>query len=238
MKHDIVYVLRNDIQDNPEELRYSLRSVERNFTYKRVIFAGGCPPGIVPDRHIKIKQKGDTKYEKVSDTIRQICSDPAVTPDFWLFNDDFFIMQKIKDLPYYCGGSLQRRIHKITELSYGMVSKYAHELKRTESILQQKRYDSLDYALHVPMLINKKLALETLEEFPNHKMFRSLYGNRNKVGGILTEDVKIRSAKEDPDPDAALLSTDDHSFQKGRVGEYIRKQFAEPSRWEIQDSTS
>lgn len=238
MKYDIVYVLRNDIQDNPEELRYSLRSVARNFPYKKVIFAGGCPPGITPDRHIKIRQQGVTKYEKVSNTIRQICSDPAVTSDFWLFNDDFFIMQKTRNMPYYCDGTLERRIREVKARCYGATSKYAFELINTAKVLQASGYDSLNYALHVPMLINKKLALETLEEFPGHHMFRSLYGNRNQVGGVLMPDVKLRVLNEEPDPDAALLSTDDLTFQKGRAGEYIRKQFTEPSRWEIQDSTS
>lgn len=238
MKYDIVYILRNDIQDNPEELRYSLRSVARNFPYKKVIFAGGCPPGITPDRHIKIMQQGVTKYEKVANTIRQICSDPAVTSDFWLFNDDFFIMQKTRNMPYCCDGTLERRIREVKARCYGAASKYAFELINTAKVLQASGYDSLNYALHVPMLINKKLALETLEEFPGHHMFRSLYGNRNQVGGVLMPDVKLRVLNEEPDPDATLLSTDDLTFQKGRAGEYIRKQFTEPSRWEIQDSTS
>ena len=54
---DIVYLLREGEND---ELRYSLRSVERNFPHDRVIFYGGKPDGIEPDEYIHIEQNEPT----------------------------------------------------------------------------------------------------------------------------------------------------------------------------------
>lgn len=40
-KRDIVYILRNDMGSDAEELRYSLRSVAENFPARNVWFVGG-----------------------------------------------------------------------------------------------------------------------------------------------------------------------------------------------------
>ena len=48
--NDIVYILKNDVE--PNELRYSLRTVEKNFPHGRVFFFCGCPQGITPDRFV------------------------------------------------------------------------------------------------------------------------------------------------------------------------------------------
>lgn len=75
---DIVYVLRNDIDDSPEELRYSLRSLE-NFRYNKVWFAGGQPKFLRPDRALSIDQKGRNKWEKVCYTLRKICENEEIS---------------------------------------------------------------------------------------------------------------------------------------------------------------
>ena len=65
--------------------------------------------------------------------------------------------------------------------------------------------------------------------------FRSAYGNMCKVGGErLQHDAKISGLDAEPDPDDAFLSTSDLSFANGKVGEYIRSQFPDPSRWEVE----
>ena len=109
--------------------------------------------------------------------------------------------------------------------------KYCMNLEEARLELESLGYESLDYALHVPMLINKQKAIETLNTFKS-PMFRSLYGNYAKVGGIKADDVKIYSAGL-PQPGQALLSTSNASFKFGAVGKYIRDRFPEPSRWEV-----
>lgn len=224
--YDVVYILKHDVE--PGELKYSLRSVGKNFPHGKIWFFCGCPEGIKPDVYVPFEQTGTTKWSKATSTYRKIC-DSNVTENFWLFNDDFFILEKITELPYMYKGTLKERIDDLRARRGN--SSYCMNLEGARIELESLGYDSLDYALHVPMLINKTKALETLNTFKS-PMFRSLYGNYAKVGGIKTDDVKIYSIGL-PKNGQTLLSTSDMSFRNGQVGQYIRDRFTEPSRWEI-----
>ena len=81
-KYDIVYCLKEAWTN--EELRYSLRSVEENFKYRMVVFYGGCPGKLTPDRHVRVIQSQPTKWERVRNMLYLICDDDELTEDFWL----------------------------------------------------------------------------------------------------------------------------------------------------------
>ena len=230
MKSDIVYILKNG--DNSEEIIYSIRSVCKNFPYRKIWIYGGKPQNITPDCMVELTQTGNNKWEKVNNTLKAICKNDDITPDFWLFNDDFFVMKKVKKVDYMIGGTLWAKAQKIGRKFGGRDSKYSEQLKDTARILRDKGYDRLDYALHVPMLINRKKALETLKEFKGCPMFRSLYGNHHKVGGVITTDVKFANEIEMPTGEETFISTDDNSFKNGKVGEYIRNAFPDKCKYE------
>ena len=90
-KRDIVYLLR---EGKNEELVYSLRSVEENFAYRRVWFAGGKPDGLEPDGYMPIKQDAPSKWQNVRNMLVEVCKNDNISKDFWLFNDDFFVLQQ------------------------------------------------------------------------------------------------------------------------------------------------
>ena len=228
MNHDIVYILKNDIDDT--ELIYSVRSVVQNFPYNKIWFIGGVPEHIEPDEQIKYRQSGKNKWEKATNTIKKICRNNNITEDFWLFNDDFFIMQPIEELPPLIGGTIHKRVTDIKNRH--TISAYSGKLERTENLLRAKELDTLDYALHMPMLINRKKALNTINAFPDCPMFRCLYGNYNKIGGMIVDDVKIYSQDIEPTGDEVMLSTTNESFKNGEVGKYIREQFPTACKYE------
>ena len=229
-KHDIVYILKNDIR--PDELKYSLRSVEQNMTYKAVWFYGGCPAELKPDHYVRLTQYGSTKWEKVAETLRVAFSNEDLTENVWLFNDDFFILKKLTTEQPLVQGSLAYRCQK-TKAQEGKPSPYSEQLMKTLAALKADGKDRLDYAMHVPMLINRKKGLEVLQRFPSVPMFRSLYGNYWSIGGTLTNDVKITDNESLPGKDWRFVSTSDGSFENGRVGDYIRQTFKNPSRYEV-----
>lgn len=228
-KHDIVYVLKNDYTS--EELRYSVRSVCQNFPYRKIWFYGGRLPDIEPDVYVPLVQRGATKWEKVRFTLKEIFNNDEITEDFWLFNDDFFVMKKTRDLPPMVNGTIEKHAARIRARHNGIDSAYGRNLRRTALELTQKGYDQMNYALHVPMLINRKQGLKTLKTFPDNPMFRSLYGNQWELGGVMSKDVKISDSFTKPTGDEALLSTTDKSFA-GAVGEHIRRAFPEPCKYE------
>ena len=230
MNHDIVYILKNNYTS--EELRYSLRSVCENFPYNRVWFYGGKPNDIEPDKYVQFQQHGDNKWQKVNGTIKAICENDEITDDFWLFNDDFFIMQKVTELEPMHAGTLEERVRRIQANRNGIPSGYSMQLNATARALKSRGYQTLDYALHVPMLVNKAKALKTLTEFKGCPMFRSLYGNHHSIGGCRVKDVKIADLYQEPTGREFLLSTKDTSFRDGAVGRYIRVQFPDKCKYE------
>ena len=230
MKHDIVYILKNDVK--PEELRYSLRSVCKNFPYRKIWFYGGKPEGIEPDEMVEVVQTGSNKWQRVNSTLRLICRNDKITEDFWLFNDDFFIMQQVNDFDPMYAGTLEERVERIRARHGGRTTAYARQLRDTARILANNGCDTYDYALHVPMLINREKALLTLMKFDNCPMFRSLYGNHHRIGGTRIKDVKIQDQDKVPEGNAVLLSSNDKSFSEGKIGKYIRNQFPVKCKYE------
>lgn len=228
MEHDIVYILKNNIQ--PNELRYSLRSL-KNFPHGEVWFFGGVPEGLVPDRQVAFQQYGDSKWEKVRNSLFKVCQNEEISKEFWLFNDDFFCMRPCEGIPPYYDGTLYKRIVAVEQRHRGF-SPYSRELRRTVGILEGNGLDVKNYAVHIPMLIDREKALVVLDKFSECPMFRSLYGNYWSIGGVEHNDVKIYLQNEEPDPESVWLSTSDLSFSRGRVGEYIRSVFTEESVYE------
>ena len=231
MKHDIVYFVK-DAPAN-EELRYSLRSVCENFSFRRVWFYGGRPSYLQPDGWVHVIQNQRTKWMRTTNMIRQICENDEITDDWWLFNDDFFVMRKSEPVPAAYEGDLFRHIVEIENRHGQAATAYTKELRRTAGRLTAAGLETKNYALHVPILINKEKALATLEAFPECPMFRSLYGNYNEIGGIQMQDVKIAGMERLPKEDALFISTDDGSFMSGAVGRLIRERFPDPCKYEL-----
>ena len=229
MKHDIVYILRNDIDSN--EVRYSIRSVVENFPFNSLWIYGGKTNDIQPDHYVAYRQIGGSRYARVTNTIREICKNKKITPDFWLFNDDFFILKKVDEFPTLYAGTLWERVERIRN-RHGCDSGYSEKLRATAEKLKAEGYQQLDYALHCPMLINRTKALQTLEKFKGYPMFRSLYGNHHSIGGEQAKDRKIQNVTDIPG-DSLFVSTSDKAYYYGKAGEYIRGRFNERSRYEI-----
>lgn len=228
-KYDVIYILKDS--GSYEELRYSLRSIEANMTHGDVWFYGGIPKGFVPDHAVRFVQKGMTKWEKVRSTLLAICNNPDVPSRFWLFNDDFYIMQRMTSTKAVYNKTLEEH-YKHVESKHNGRTAYSKALRYCEEVLKAKGLPTLDYAVHVPMLIDKDKALETLKEFPSCPMFRSLYGNHHQVDGVHHADVKISDFNKLMDPEAAFLSTSNKSFRIGKIGEQLRATFPDPCKYE------
>lgn len=234
---DIVYILRRDI--NPEELRYSLRSVEKNFSHGRVWFVCGQPKGFYPDKKIDHFQAGMNKWSRVRSSLIEIVNNDEITEEFYLFNDDFFVLKRqLGEFRNFVNGTLNKRITDI-ERKTGNSSNYTRELYKLKRILEAKNLDIMSFAVHMPILLNKSKLRMTLisMELDQTSMFRSYYGNQHEIPYISHKDVKIYENVGLPSPDWDYCSTTEHSFADGEVGEYLRKMFDTPSRFESEPVT-
>ena len=222
---DIVYFVKDTLTN--EELRYSLRSLS-NFPHGKVWFYGGCPVGLKPDRHVYVEQDQPTKWANIFKMYKMACCNDDISENFWLFNDDFFIMKKVKHGPNYYEGDLYKRVVTLED-THGGITPYSQQLRYTLQELEGMGCETKNYALHVPMLMNREKCKE-LCNIISGPMIRCVYGNYFKVGGENHRDVKIdrldRLAK-----DTEYLSTNDKSF-KGMVGKQIRATFQNKCKYE------
>ena len=229
-KYDIIYILKNDIQS--DELKYSIRSVVKNFPYDRIIFYGGCPQDMIPDSWFYYQQNGTGKISRVVYTLSDITKNNKISDNFWLFNDDFFVLKPYDFETCICEASIYDTINRIEKSRGGRPSKYTRILRTTADELKKLNCDTVGYATHTPILINKQKAKYIINNFPNEMSFRCAYGNYYKLPYIVSNDVKIINNNSLPDENDVLVSTNDKTFRFGNVGTYIKSLFTEKSKYE------
>lgn len=230
--YDVVYLLKNNYDS--EELRYSVRSVVKNFPHKRIVFVGGTPEYMKADINLIHDQIGHNKWEKSQYSLQKALEDVELTENIWLFNDDFFIMNKITNPVNYTNGTLEKRILDL-KAKHPKSSAYIRELEALCNKLRNLRKDTMSFALHVPMLINRSKALFLLNN-NRVKMFRSFYGNYYSIDCSYMKDVKVYDMETIYSTD--YLSTSDEAFRDGQVGEFIRACFPDPCIYEVEQKES
>lgn len=228
MKHDIVYILRKDI--NPYELTYSLRSVAQNFPHRKVWFVGGKPKGLTPDVMLEHEQSGSCKWDLIRSSMWKVVHEEDLTDDFFLFNDDFFVMKPVKGtFTNFVDKDLDWRIEDLRN-EHPWLNAYGRTVYKMNEELKMLGCSRKNFEVHLPMLMNKELVKASIYKVSSPQM-RSAYGNINGIPTVQHDDVKVYdlvTVPEDPD----YLSTNDNVFADGAVGQYIREAFPKPSRFE------
>jgi hypothetical protein len=225
---DVVYICRPG--DN-EELRYSLRSLS-NLDHGNVWVAGAAPDWYKGNL-LPVSQSG-TKYESARNNLRALCEDNRISDNVVLMNDDFFIVKPIESVPVLHGGDVYAKIARHT--AYAPNSPYVALLWDTLHILAGRGVStSLDYALHVPMVMDRA-KLAALLGYAGS--YRILYGNMYAIGGDYSEDVKYhRLIANGPTPydfrngSSPFLSTSDSTFSTVRSA-LLNKMFPGKSEYE------
>lgn len=227
--------MKNGIHD--DELRHSLRSVAANVPHRKIWIVGHKPDWVVNVRHVPTRQRPGrhNKYRNVINNLKTVLNCPGLTEQFVFFNDDFFVMRPIKELPVLNRGLLSDLEVEYRKHRYG---RYYGGIVRTGRLLRPAGWPKpISYDLHIPMAMEKRKAKIAVEWIQKHSpklppvLFRTVYGNLFDVGGKPVEDVKIYQG-DDFDGRSTFLSTDDESFEQSEVGRYIRHSLNEPCHYE------
>lgn len=229
MKRDVVYILKREL--DTDELKYSLRSVEKNFPINRVWFIGGQPKGFQNIVRLQHEQIGNCKWELIRSSMWKAINAEDLTEEFFLFNDDFFVMKPVDTDSFinFVDGTLSRRIDEL-HTEHGM-NPYCRTLFKLEQELRTMHEPTMNFDVHLPMLLNKEQVKATLYKCSSPQM-RSAIGNLNRLPFVIHPDVKVYDLESVP-TDETYLSTNDDTFNKGKVGKYIRETFATKSRFEV-----
>lgn len=232
---DVVYVVRRG-EDN-EPLRYSLRSLA-HVPHGTVWIAGYTPTWVRGVRSIDAPQTGRSRFDRSQDNLAAACAHPEVSDSFVLFNDDFYAMEPLGEVPMLHRGRLADVIgrplggkRRRSPLAYMQTAMETGWLLTDLGVP-----DPLSYDLHLPMPIDKGRMGETIEIARRKDVpaghIRTLYGNYHQVGGQQAEDVKPREGARDPRiPDGPWLSSGDRSW-RGKLGAHIRAALPTPSPYE------
>lgn len=230
---DFVYICKDG---ENEELRYSIRSVLHYFPNARIWVVGGKPDWYIGN-YIQVEQVKKNKYENAKNNLVEMCKHKEISNDFILMNDDFYIVKPIKIIGYYHGGSMYERIDQYQK--HMGISPYIKKLKMTyKHLVRTGIREPLDYALHVPMPMERDKLLFLLTTHRYSHSWRSLYGNYYKVGGEQIRDVKVyddKGYKPDPYDFTRLiypfLSSNDDSFDLLKR-KLLHKMFPQKSKLE------
>lgn len=169
---DIVYPLR-PTKNGCEELRYSLRTVEKNLPHRNVYVYTPKDIGWFSDKvHVEIVEELPGPNASVNNKLLRACSNPKISDPFIFMNDDFFIMKKMEKLPMYFLGTLDEQI----------ASRAKTDLFR-KCLVEERDYVLLDYMFishvwdfeaHAPILFHKQELKDVITRHPN-SLRRSLY---------------------------------------------------------------
>lgn len=195
---DIVYTFRQDIHALNNQLKYSLRSVEKHLKGVGNVFIIGAKPYLNDAIHIP--------YDDIHSPARNIAlkllaaaNNPDVSEDFLYMADDHFILKSfgISSFPYFHNGTLMGLIHAQRNTYKQILINTINALHKRDSI-----NIAMNFNVHSPIVYNKTKIrqLHTIYDFthPMGFVFKSLYMHtfRDSFSGKTFEqlsDCKIRS---------------------------------------------
>ena len=138
-------------------------------------------------------------------------------------------------MPPQYNGDLKKYVEKLEKRHDGP-DEFTMRLRHLIETLENAGKGTLNYAVHKPILINRKKMLEVLDKFPDEPMSRGLYGNYWEIGGENKHDMKIRILNYTNmyavENFWEFVSTADISFRDGEVGRFLRRRFDKESRFE------
>lgn len=226
---DILYPVRPG--ESNEELRYSLRSLS-NLPHGKVWVIGHKPEWVTGVEYIEGGNSAAHARANLYYNLLAACSCPDMPDELMVFNDDFFVIGPVAEVPVLYRGLLSKQIK--TPSSRIHQNWWYESLFITLTALQTCGVPApVSYELHVPFRVNKAMMAQTLQQFmhvnpANPPQWRTLYGNMHAIGGAKGADGKAMR----PGPLVRPFhSTDDTSWRYFRAR--FEQLFPEPSPYEI-----
>ena len=194
MKIDVVYIIGDRSIWGHNEIRFSLRSVEKYLkgNVGNVVICGYLPTFIDHDKviHIPAEDITDIPDKNIAHKLLVASKSDKVSDTFLYMQDDVFLTEdiEIEKVPYISKGE----IHLNREDRYGQMLVYTHDLFKRLG-LQNENFDH-----HYPLLIEKAKLIEAFASFdwfesPFGILTKTMYCTYNEVEFERLSDNKIFS---------------------------------------------
>jgi len=197
---DVVYVLGTGSRWNDNELRFSLRSLEKNLLeFRNVFIVGECPGFLQNVIHIPATDIFNPAINADGNIITKVlaaCTDKRLSDDFLFINDDHLILQpvNIADVPPLHKGDMATYDPEYWKLNY-----WRGRLKSTMQVLQERDMATLNFDCHTPIVFNKEMFFRIMNTFDYRQgigyTMKSLYGNTVYPDAPFLTDQKVKIFK-------------------------------------------
>lgn len=233
MRRDIVYLVGPD--EHNDQLRYSLRSLS-NLPHDRVWIVGHKPRWVKDVQYLPVAQSAS----KHTNTWRNMEELAKHGPEsFYLFNDDYFLLHPMREIPVFNRGSLDERI-AYYERKPGLRAWAARgrHTRRAFDRLGRDLSSLLTYELHLPLPLERSWVAGAVEDLhkvrelePRFYMKRTWVANWADLGGQKSQDCKVHSKWGNATLRGSFLSTSDQAWS-GSTGAALRVRFPQSSPYE------
>lgn len=243
---DVVYVLGSGSSWKNNEIRYSLRSLEKNAIGLGNIFIVGEMPeflsgGIIHIHASDIFNPNENADGNIATKVLAACTDERLSDDFLFINDDHLILKPINlaEVPAFHKGDMNAFPDSTWELNF-----WRKRLKRTMEVLNEKGLTAYHFDCHTPILFNKMLFPEVMRNFPFREgiglTMKSLYGNSHySDSGVLLTDQKKTVFKyyttaqlNDRLSQCGFMSFNDFGLNNA-LKLWLDQEFPQMSSWEL-----
>jgi hypothetical protein len=239
---DVVYVLGTGSNWNNNEIRFSLRAIEKNLKGVGNIFVIGEKPdwmqNVIHIAHPDEFGPANADGNIIRKVLRAI-QDERLSDRFLFINDDHIVIKPINacDVPYFHKGDMTTYKEEYFKTPY-----WRKRLGRTRDVLVFKGIPAYHYDCHTPIVFDKDKFPEVMKQFdygvkPGYTM-KSIYANTVGVDGVLLSTEKrtvfeyfTRSQIEKRLAECTFLSFNDGGLNHD-LKMWLAENFPEQSRFE------
>lgn len=191
---DIVYPIGKGSRWQNNEIRYSLRSVQKHLkNVGNIWIIGELPQFLQNVNFIHHRDTATVPEENVRIKLLKACDKSEISDRFLFMNDDHFILADAdaENYPYYFCSTIREAIKVRGMDNHGV------RFQNTLSRLEAKTLPIKNFELHYPIIFEKQAFKDTLGYLePKHLGYklRSLYANTLNIQGKEVKDCKSREA--------------------------------------------
>ena len=229
----LLYIIGSGSLHYNEELRFSLRSVQRHCPEVTKIVVVGEPVHFLSDMveyHYIPEAQGNKEY-CIGMKVYNACKEGYIKGNFAFMNDDFFFTRPFDWSVNYAKPDLHA-----TSLQY-----YQKAIHDTKQYLLSLKKTTYHFDVHTPIVYNSKKFLKMLPHLQQSQLtsdgmvVKSLYGNINGLEPTMYNDCKLSTMQTRRDFERAketpVISCSDGCWSNG-MRSYMKSEYPNKSMYE------
>lgn len=228
---DVVYVLGKGSRFHNNEIRFSLRSIEKHLSnYRKVWIIGEHHPQLDNVEFVPFPDKTSMSDTNIMYKVAHACQHPDITEDFLFFNDDHYLLTDFDapTFPCYYSKSIEEYLRRRPQ------DGYRRRVKATYKYLLSKGLPTKFFDTHTPIIFNKAKFLEHVAGGPDWSsptsfVVKSIYANSLHIEGAKRPDWKKKKVPEG----AEIFSTTPRV--PAAVQRFLLEKFPTKSKYEKND---